>query len=251
MRNRTKWIGLACLIPFVLILLISILLYIPPIQNCVVQFASQQISEATNMHIGIGKIRLSFPLNLNIQKVKVIHSLDTLLSVENFRVNVPFLPLLKGELTVKELSFQGVKIDTKDFIDGMAIKGTLGKFHTQADHINLNKETAQLNKIDLSDTAITFILRDSTKENTTSTSTNWKLNLNQIHLEHIAFALQMPNDSLRLSTYIQQAGIENGIIDLKNTFYKVDQFFISNSSMNYDENNTLPSPGFDPSHIIL
>ena len=251
MRNRTKWIGRACLIPFVLILLISILLYIPPIQNCVVQFASQQISEATNMHIGIGKIRLSFPLNLNIQKVKVIHSLDTLLSVENFRVNVPFLPLLKGKLTVKELSFQGVKIDTKDFIDGMAIKGTLGKFHTQADHINLNKETAQLNKIDLSDTAITFILRDSTKEDTTSTSTNWKLNLNQIQLEHIAFALQMPNDSLRLSTYIQQAGIANGIIDLKNTFYKVDQFFISNSSMNYDENNTLPSPGFDPSHIIL
>ena len=158
MRNRTKWIGLACLIPFVLILLISILLYIPPFQNFAVQFATQQISEATDMHVGIGKVRLSFPLNLNVQQVDVIQSADTLLSVDDFHVNIPLLPLLKGEITVNVLSLQGVKIDSKNLIDGMMIKGTLGEFYAQADHININKETVQLNKVDLSDTALTLML---------------------------------------------------------------------------------------------
>ena len=206
MRNRTKWIGLACLIPFVLILLISILLYIPPFQNFAVQFATQQISEATNMHVGIGKVRLSFPLNLNVQQVDVIQSADTLLSVDDFHVNIPLLPLLKGDITVNVLSLQGVKIDSKNLIDGMMIKGTLGEFYAQADHININKEIVQLNKVDLSDTALTLILNDSTKADTTSSSTNWRLEIDQMNLSHTAFAMQIPNDSLRLSSYIQQAG---------------------------------------------
>lgn len=251
MRNRTKWIGLACLIPFVLILLISILLYIPPFQNFAVQFATQQISEATNMHVGIGKVRLSFPLNLNVQQVDVIQSADTLLSVDDFHVNIPLLPLLKGDITVNVLSLQGVKIDSKNLIDGMMIKGTLGEFYAQADHININKEIVQLNKVDLSDTALTLILNDSTKADTTSSSTNWRLEIDQMNLSHTAFAMQIPNDSLRLSSYIQQAGLKSGVIDLGESSYKVNQFFISHSSLNYDTGNTLPASGFDPSHITL
>ena len=75
-------IGIICLIPMVLVILISILLYIPPFQNFAVRLATEYASETTGMNIRIGQIRLSFPLNLTIRDVKVITPPDTLLSLD-------------------------------------------------------------------------------------------------------------------------------------------------------------------------
>ena len=85
MRRWMKRIGIICLIPVVLVILISILLYIPPLQNFAVRLATEYASETTGMNIGIGQIRLSFPLNLTIRDVKVITPPDTLLSLESFQ----------------------------------------------------------------------------------------------------------------------------------------------------------------------
>ena len=98
MRRWMKRIGIICLIPMVLVILISILLYIPPFQNFAVRLATEYASETTGMNIRIGQIRLSFPLNLTIRDVKVITPPDTLLSLESFQVNIRPLPLLKKEV---------------------------------------------------------------------------------------------------------------------------------------------------------
>ncbi|MCQ5224164.1 hypothetical protein NE676_23270, partial [Parabacteroides merdae] len=73
--------------------------------------------------------------------------------------------------------------------------------------IDLVKEIAGLNNMDLSDTAITLLINDTTtNKDTTSTAVNWKLMLDQIDLVRVAFGMQIPGDSLRLSTYIDKAG---------------------------------------------
>ena len=208
MKRWMKRIGIICLIPMVLVILISILLYIPPFQNFAVRLATEYASETTGMNIGIGQIRLSFPLNLTIRDVKVITPPDTLLSLESFQVNIRPLPLLKKEVLVDAIDLRGVKANTGNLIEGMEIKGTLGKLYAKADRIDLGKEIARLNKIDLSDTAITLLMNDTTtNKDTTSTTVGWKLKLDQIDLNRVAFAMQMPDDSLRLSTYIDKAGL--------------------------------------------
>ena len=160
MRRWMKRIGIICLIPVVLVILISILLYIPPFQNFAVRLATEYASETTGMNIRIGQIRLSFPLNLTIRDVKVITPPDTLLSLESFQVNIRPLPLLKKEVLVDAIDLRGVKANTGNLIEGMEIKGTLGKLYAKADRIDLGKEIARLNKIDLSDTAITLLMND-------------------------------------------------------------------------------------------
>ena len=77
MKRWMKRIGIICLIPMVLVILISILLYIPPFQNFAVRLATEYASETTGMNIRIGQIRLSFPLNLTVRDVKVITPPDT------------------------------------------------------------------------------------------------------------------------------------------------------------------------------
>lgn len=252
MRRWMKRIGIICLIPVVLVILISILLYIPPFQNFAVRLATEYASETTGMNIRIGQIRLSFPLNLTIRDVKVITPPDTLLSLESFQVNIRPLPLLKKEVLVDAIDLRGVKANTGNLIEGMEIKGTLGKLYAKADRIDLGKEIARLNKIDLSDTAITLLMNDTTtNKDTTSTAVNWKLMLDQIDLDRVAFAMQIPGDSLRLSTYIDKAGLTDGIVDLGSARYSASQFLLSGSSLSYDGSYSDPAPGFDPAHIAL
>lgn len=76
---------------------LCILIYLPPIQNFLVDKAAVYASEATGMNISVGRISLSFPLNLVVTNVDAAspHN-DTLLSVRRLQVNVQLLPLLKS-----------------------------------------------------------------------------------------------------------------------------------------------------------
>ena len=67
MRVWIKRIGVICLIPIALVLLLSILLYIPPFQNFAVRKATEYAGKVTGMQIGIEQIRLSFPLDLTVK----------------------------------------------------------------------------------------------------------------------------------------------------------------------------------------
>lgn len=248
-----KRIGIVCLIPVVLVLLVSVLLYIPPVQNFAVKKAAYYAGKATGMQIGIERIRLSFPLNLTVRGVEVLTTpADTLLTLKSLTVNVRALPLLKKEVLVDAIDLEGVKVNTGTFIEGMEIKGVLGRLYAKADRINLSKEKVTLNTIDLSDTAITLLLNDTTtKADTTSTAVNWILNLQKINLDRVAFAMQMPADSLRLSTYIDKASLKDGIVDLGASHYGADLFTLTGSTLGYDADYQNPVAGFDPSHIAL
>ena len=70
MRVWIKRIGVICLIPIALVLLLSILLYIPPFQNFAVRKATEYAGKVTGMQIGIEQIRLSFPLDLTVKGVR-------------------------------------------------------------------------------------------------------------------------------------------------------------------------------------
>lgn len=229
MRIWLKRIGIVCLIPVVLVLLVSVLLYIPPVQNFAVKKAAYYAGKATGMQIGIERIRLSFPLNLTVRGVEVLTTpADTLLTLKSLTVNVRALPLLKKEVLVDAIDLEGVKVNTGTFIEGMEIKGVLGRLYAKADRINLSKEKVTFNTIDLSDTAITLLLNDTTtKADTTSTAVNWILNLQKINLDRVAFAMQMPADSLRLSTYIDKANLKDGIVDLGASHYGADLFTLT------------------------
>lgn len=253
MRIWLKRIGIVCLIPVVLVLLVSVLLYIPPVQNFAVKKAAYYAGKATGMQIGIERIRLSFPLNLTVRGVEVLTTpADTLLTLKSLTVNVRALPLLKKEVLVDAIDLEGVKVNTGTFIEGMEIKGVLGRLYAKADRINLSKEKVTLNTIDLSDTVITLLLNDTTtKADTTSAAVNWILSLQKINFDRVAFAMQMPADSLRLSTYIDKASLKDGIVDLGASHYGADLFTLTGSTLGYDADYQNPVAGFDPSHIAL
>ncbi len=253
MMRWIKRIGMVCLIPVVLVFFISILLYIPAFQYFVVQTATRYASESTGMEIHAGRIRLAFPLRLTVHDVQVITTIDTLLVLDRLQVNVGLLPLLKQEIQLEAIDLQGVKVNTGELLDGIMLKGELGQFHAKADRINWASEIARLNELRLSDTALTLQLTDTTIQEKADTSTplNWILTFDEVVLERIAFAMQIPHDSLRLATYIDNAGLKTGNVDLGKSRYSASRFQLSHSHFQYDGNNHEAEGGFDPMHLSL
>lgn len=252
MRKWMKWIGIIFLIPIGLVLLVSILLYIPPIQNFAVKKATEYASEASGMQIGIEKIHLTFPLRLTAKGVEVINPpADTLLTLQSISVSIKPLPLLRKNVSVESLRLQDLTVNTGSFIEGMEIKGNVHRLSVSADYISPEKEEATLNSFDLSGAAITLRIDSLSQDSTASEPVKWKILLGDIDLEHIDFALQMPTDTLRLSTYIDKAHINKGMVDLGLPHYSLDKFSLSNSSIQYDGDESEPVSGLDPAHIAL
>lgn len=270
---RRKWLKIALwvlLTPVILFILLMVLLYVPPVQNFIRKQATEIASEATGMDISVERIDLRFPLNLLVHGVLVVQPADTaapvqhpdtLLRLESLNVRVQALPLLKGRVEVDDVTLKEVSVNSSNLIEGIQIRGTLGKFFLESHGIDLKKENAVLNNIELSDTRVQVILADTTEtpKDTTETVLNWNVALHKLKLKNVAVDLLMPLDSMRLGTRLGDVEIVDATADLKHQFYGLKKFLLSGASVHYDTGRqapadsiaTTPVEGFDASHIAL
>lgn len=96
------------LLPF----LLAAALYVPPVQQWAVQTAARYASEATGMQISIGRLGISFPLDLDLKRLTVIDRGDTLVAVNqavadlnlkqalHWRIGVEGLDLHSGQVNI-------------------------------------------------------------------------------------------------------------------------------------------------------
>ena len=149
---RRKWLKGALwvlLTPIVLFVILMILLYVPPVQNFIRKQATAIASDATGMNISVERIDLRFPLNLLVRGVQVVQSEadaadvqhpDTLLNLGSLNVSVQAWPLLQGRVEVNAITLQQVAVNSSNLLEGMHIKGTLGRFSLESHGIDLKKE---------------------------------------------------------------------------------------------------------------
>ena len=259
-KKQVRWTLWAIASPFILFIILCILIYLPPIQNFLVDKAAVYASEATGMNISVGRISLSFPLNLVVTDVDAAspHK-DTLLSVRRLQVNVQLLPLLKKQVEVDGISLQGATVNSNDLIHGMRLNGTLGELFISSHGVALDPETAIVNKVLLKDTDLSLCLNDTAAADTAASDTTyWKIILQDIDLQNVSFALDMPLDSLSLAASLDNATLRDGLIDLHKSAYSLQTFRIKNGRVRYDSGRPSAtasadslSAGLDPSHIAL
>ncbi|OKZ13336.1 MAG: translocation/assembly module TamB [Bacteroides oleiciplenus] len=294
-RKWIKWVVWILLTPVILFVILMVLLYVPPVQNLIRKQATAIASEATGMDISVERIDLRFPLNLLVRGVQVVQPVradrqtaaapddtlavrqtpDTLLLLESLNVRVQAWPLIRGQVEVDEVTLNGVSVNSANLIEGMHLKGVLGRFFLESHGINLKTEDAVLNRIELSDTHMLVVMNDTTasEPDTTTTALNWKVALHKLALKNVSVDLQMPLDSMSLNARLGEAEIDDATADLGRQAYGFRQFQLSGTSVNYDTGNRLgnalnslidtgslsnpdstsvtPAPGFDASHIAL
>lgn len=169
----------------------------------------------------------------------------------------------------------GVFLNSADLIEGIRIRGVLGRFFLESHGIDLKKEDAVINRVELSDTHMLVVMNDTTtaEPDTTTTALNWKVALHKLALKNVSVDLQMPLDSMHLAARLGDAEVDDAVADLGGQMYGLKKFELSSTTVNYDVGSQLlsainslidtgslvatdstgvkPAPGFDASHIAL
>ncbi|MDR0988199.1 MAG: translocation/assembly module TamB domain-containing protein [Prevotellaceae bacterium] len=250
--KRLMWVLLT---PLFLFILAMMLLYVPPVQNLLRSAAMEYASRATGMRIGVERVDLRFPLNLLVRGVTVVQpapSADTLFTLQRLNLQVQVRPLLRGEVSVDHITVQEAMLRSGSFIEGLSVRGRLGYFYLRSHGIDLKKEEALLNKVELRDMKLHVILNDTAAapNDTTAVSFAWKARLQQLLLQNISVDLCM-GDSLQLAARIGEASLEDAFADPALRRYSWKQLLVSGAAATVDRDSLPPSGGFDASHIAL
>lgn len=244
-KRKGRWWLWLIASPFILFALLCVLLYLPPVQNFVVDKVAAVASDATGLNISVGRITLSFPLDLTVKDVQAVNPEkgDTLLSLQRLDVSVQMLPLLKKEIEIDGIGIKEADVHTGDFIGGMGIDGHLGELFLESHGVVFDPEKAVVNEFSIKDTDLEICLTDTTEtpDTTAADTLYWKIDLRKIALENVSVALKMPHDNLDMKVSLASSTLKNGYIDLHQSSYSVRSFDIEEGALVMDSTLNLQS----------
>ena len=241
--------------PLVVMVLLGILLYLPPVQRWAVRHTAEYISRQTGMEVSVGKVRLYFPLDLNLQEVCAVQEGDTLLAVNSAIASIDVSRLLRMTIGVEAVELTDGVLHTGRMIPSASIDGRVGLLYLDADAISLGDHEVSAVSAVLRNSDIEITLRKSTEEEDTTSSPAppWSIGIQRAEISQSHLLLHLPGDSMRIEAGIGQALLQEGNIDLQRGTYRARSLTLKADSLLYDlpHDATAPLGGIDPSHIRL
>ena len=251
MKKVFWWIGGILLSPILLFLILTILLYLPPVQNWAVQKVTAIASEKTGYDISVDHVCLAFPLDLQIDGFRMIAPPDTVADVERLIVDVQLMPLFSSKVVINQLEMTAAKVNTVDLVEAARVKGEVGRLYAESRGIDLDRETVDLNNAQIECVRLDVALSDSVPPDTSTTKTLWKIYADSLTLSRADVTLHMPGDSMTVKAVIDLAKVYTGVVDLENELYSVGSVEWKGGRAEYHQNYAPRAEGLDFNHLVL
>lgn len=200
------------------ILLIPVLLYIPPIQTLVKNIACSEVEKATGMKIGIGEFRLRFPLDVELTDVSVIEATgDTMVLAKKAIADVKLLPLLGLDVRLNKLSLQDGYYRMVSPDSSMIMKIRAGLLDVAGgSYADMRKSEISLRKARLKDGDVSLYMNVWKQQNNQdTTSTPFLIIADDLDVENIRFGMSMLPTIDTLDFVAQHLVLKQGRIDLR------------------------------------
>ena len=257
MSRRSKYLkrilwGLL-LTPIVLVLLVSLLLYVPPVQNFVVHRLASYLSEQTGMKITLDRIHLSFPLDLSVEGLDVVRAPgDTLLSVGELSLSPSLRPLLDKQIEVPHITLDRFALNYTDSTGLSTVRARLPKASVEELYVDLEKERVDLSRLVTRGGSVSYTSTDTTKKEDDSEPLRWLIRAGEVDLQTTRIDVAMPLDSLFIGADVTRLRLDRGEADLAKMRFQIARARIEGRELSYAVDRTPPrAPYFDPSHIHL
>jgi hypothetical protein len=262
MKKAFWWILIILLSPVLLFLVLTVLLYLPPVQNWAVDKVTAIASEKTGMDISIDRINLSFPIDLSIDHFRVNKSQqptadgqqlnDTIADVERMVVDVQLWPLFSSKVVINELEVTNTQFNTLDMVAAAQVKGRFSRLFMASKGIDLDKQTVDLNGSRLEEAYLDIQMADSIPEDTTTSEpTLWKIYVDSMTVDRSDVVFHMPGDTMSVSAHMGTLTAREALIDLGTQTYTVGSVDWLNGAVKYDQNYQPHIEGLDYNHIDL
>jgi len=234
----------------ILILLLPVLLYIPPIQNLAVKFASDYVEKSTGMKIGIGEFRLKFPIDVSLCDVYVIEATgDTMIRASEAIADVKLFPLLKLDVDIERLRLNDGYYRMVSPDSSMILTVNAGFLEVDdKSSANIKKSEIILNRTRLRDGKLTLYMdvwkKRQTPEDTTSSSTPFLIMANDLEMENFSFGMSMLPTIDTMDVNVKRVAIKKAVVDLRENLVKWNLASISGGDFTY----LTPTPEYIKTH---
>lgn len=206
------------LTPVVLVVLLMLLVFLPPVQDFAVKEATEYASDATGMQVSIDRLRLTWLLDIDLQGVEAIDEVgDTLLKTEHCVVDLDLNEALDKRITVEDVTLKGVLVHSKKLIDGVCIDGSIREFCIEDAPVRLEDGISvrlPQTHLDEGDVTVTLLPTEEEPEDTTSGATKLKIEVASLIISNTDFHLSIPADTLGVDAHIGCLNLSNALVDL-------------------------------------
>ncbi len=233
-----------------LILLLPVLLYIPPVQDFAVKFASDYVEKSTGMKIGIGEFRLKFPIDVSLRDVYVVEaSGDTMVRAREAIADVKLLPLLKLDVDIERLRLNDGYYRMVSPDSSMILTVNAGFLEVDdKSSANINKSEILLNRTRLRDGKLTLYMdvwkKEQTLEDTTSSSTPFLIKANDLEMENFSFGMSMLPTIETMDVSVKRVAIKKAVVDLRENLVKWNLVSLTGGDITY----LTPTPEYIKTH---
>ena len=247
---------LLCLVIF--ILLLPVLIYIPFIQDLAIKVATDVVYDSTGMKIGIGQLRLSYPLDVHLKEVYVIEAQgDTMVRAREAIADVKLLPLIHLDVDINKLQLNDGYYRMVSPDSSMILTVNAG-FLEVDDKSSANIKNSQilLNKTRLRDGRLNLYMnvwkKKQTPEDTTSQSTPFIIKANDLKMENFSFGMSMLPTIDTMDVALKRVEIRHATVDLSENLVKWNLASIGGGHFTYltptaEYIKTHPAPPSQPS----
>lgn len=219
---RSPWLRIPLKILFwlvVVILLIPVLLYIPPVQNMVKNVACNMVRKSTGMDIGIDKLRIRFPLDVELGGVSVVEATgDTMVSARNAIADVKFMPLLKLDVQLKRVQLNDGYYRMVSPDSSMILAVRAGKLEVGPNSsFDIKNSELDLTTARLTDGRLSLFMDVWKQQNTPKDTTTipFLIKAGVIDLDNFEFGMSMLPTIDTLTLVSRSLHLDNGVVDLR------------------------------------
>lgn len=226
------------LVAVVVVCALPLLIYIPPVQQWLVQKVATIASEETGMQISVKHVDLSFPLDLGVDGVLVVdgQSKDTIADIRRAVVSVQLLPLLRSEVIVDELTIEDSRLNTLNLISDVQVQGALGRLTLSPSQIRLATGQVNLSTAVVDNADICVALSDTAAIDTTETEPiAWNIDLEKFSVRNSRVMVRMPGDSMLIGVGAGLMEVNDAQINLAESHYRIDQFLWQDGHFMFDQ----------------
>lgn len=243
----------------IFLLLIPVLLYIPPVQDAAVRFATDFVEKSTGMKIGIGRFRLSFPLDVSLRDVYVLEaSGDTMVRAREAIADVKLLPLLKLDIQINKVRLNDgyYRMMAADSSMVLAVRAGMLELDDKSS-VDIRRSRILLNRTLLRDGNLSLFMdvwkkKNDTSDSDTTASAPFVIVANDLRMENFSFGMSMLPTIDTMDVALKHIEIKNAKVDLGENLVKWGLASISNGSFKYltptaEYVRTHPAPPSEPS----
>lgn len=199
-----------------LVLLIPALLYIPFIQDFAKEIAVREIEKSTGMDVELDRLRLHFPLTVELQGLMMAQEGDTMISARQAEVDVAFWPLLKKHIKVDEarLADASYRLNTPD--SAIYLKARIDRFSTEGTDLTLNMQNIFIGRTILDGADVYLAIKDTvTQPSPSDTASNaMTITAPDLVLHNVNVHMRMLPTIDSLYARIGSAHLADGRIDM-------------------------------------